>query len=712
MISRLGNSLFLLKIILLGTFIILVIAVFFVSQHEMQLRKKTVLSQQITNLNNTYKVSMNRFEIITDSINSTVINREDVLQLLYRAKYASNDNSLVPLRNELFKIIKPHFDDLKKVGVIITLFSFENNKTFLRVHKPNKFNDDLSSVRYSFKYVNENKKIIRGLEEGKIMHAFRNIYPIFYKGEYLGSVDIAFSSSVLKKHMANLYETESHFIINKNVFMTNIWKLKDMVNYIPSIEHEDFLQDKHNNKHLSEIEKNSNNKLKKEIYQNIKHNNSFALEDSGQVVAFLPVKNIKDKKTIAYLVSYEESYYLKNLIKEHILINALSFIVLMIIHLVIYKAIRNLYREKEAKEKEVTNYLDIAQVLIMALDNNKNVTMINQKGADILGYKKEDIIGKNFMENFIPKRFIEKINKLGDNITKEKRIHTEHENHILTKSGQERLILWKNSKLLDDKGNVIGILTSGEDITDKRMNEKKLFAQSKLAQMGEMISMIAHQWRQPLGAISSTAIDMKMQSEFENFDLGEKQEAQKYETYINNGLDEINSFVQNLTTTIDDFRNFYKPNKESVIVKPEEVIEKSLNIIKASLINDNIEIIKEYNSKEEIKLHYNEVIQVILNILKNSQDNFMEKQIKNPKIIIKTENRTISICDNGGGIPEDVMEKIFDPYFSTKNERNGTGLGLYMSKTIVEDHHNGKLSAENTDDGVCFTIEFGIISEK
>ena len=435
---------------------------------DKQLRKEAVLSQKLTNLNNTYRVSMKRFEVIADSINSTVINREGVLELLYRAKHATNEDSLVPLRKELFKIIKPHFDNLKKAGVIITLFSFENNKTFLRMHKPNKFNDDLSKVRYSFRYVNENKTVIRGLEEGKIMHAFRNIYPIYYKGEYLGSVDIAFSSSVLKKHMENLYKTEAHFIINKNVFMTNVWKMKDMVNYSKSIEHKDFLQDKNKDKYLSDIETNLNNKLKKEIYNGIQHSNSFVLEDSGEIVAFLPVKNIKDKKTIAYLVSYEENDYLKNLIKEHTLVNALSFIVLMIMHIVIYIAIKNRYREKENKEKEVKNYLDIAQVLIMVLDNNKNITMINKEGAKLLGYSKDEIIGKNWIENFLPKNIQLEVNELASDIIEKKEKYPNYENYVLTKSGELKLILWKYSTLYDDQGKIIGILTSGQDITEQK----------------------------------------------------------------------------------------------------------------------------------------------------------------------------------------------------------------------------------------------------
>ena len=167
--------------------------------------------------------------------------------------------------------------------------------------------------------------------------------------------------------------------------------------------------------------------------------------------------------------------------------------------------------------------------------------------------------------------------------------------------------------------------------------------------------------------------------------------------------------TKSLSKTIDDFRNFYKQNKESVIISLEDVSKKSLSIIKMSLMNNNINIIEEYNSDEKIELYDSEMMQVVLNILSNSQDILKEKTIKDPYIKITTEDRSISICDNGGGIAEDIIEKIFDPYFSTKSEKNGTGLGLYMSKTIVENHHNGKLSIENTDDGVCFTIKLGKI---
>ncbi len=245
------------------------------------------------------------------------------------------------------------------------------------------------------------------------------------------------------------------------------------------------------------------------------------------------------------------------------------------------------------------------------------------------------------------------------------------------------------------------------EIEKNRLSDQKLLQHSRLAQMGEMISMIAHQWRQPLSAISSTSLNLKLKLELEIFKLDSKEGVDECSDYFLKRLEDVEEYVQSLTHTIDDFRNFYKPNKKSVTISLEEIINRSLHIIQASLKNDNIEIQKVYHAKEPMKIFDSELMQVILNLLKNAQDNFKEKQIKNPYIKITTQEQFISICDNGGGIPKAILEKIFDPYFSTKDEKNGTGLGLYMSKIIVEDHHKGRLHVSNTNDGVCFTIQLG-----
>ncbi|MCK4875276.1 MAG: HAMP domain-containing histidine kinase, partial [Sulfurimonas sp.] len=227
-------------------------------------------------------------------------------------------------------------------------------------------------------------------------------------------------------------------------------------------------------------------------------------------------------------------------------------------------------------------------------------------------------------------------------------------------------------------------------------------------QMGEMISMIAHQWRQPLGSISSTIIDLQVKLQLDTFNLEDKEGVDSMIKYMDKKHENIIELLQFLSTTINDFRDFFKPDKAKKFITLTTPINKTLQIIESSLLNNNIEIIKDFQIDDELSLYQNEMTQVILNILKNSEDNFLEKNILNPKITISTQEEhgtyIISISDNGGGIPEDILPNIFNPYFSTKDEKNGTGLGLYMSKTMIEKHHGGKLRAYNTEDGVIFKI--------
>ena len=248
-----------------------------------------------------------------------------------------------------------------------------------------------------------------------------------------------------------------------------------------------------------------------------------------------------------------------------------------------------------------------------------------------------------------------------------------------------------------------------EEVAKNTKKDQKMFQQSRLAQMGELISMIAHQWRQPLSAISATSIDLKLQMELEVYDFDTKQGRDKCLREINNGLGQIEIFTQNLTQTINDFRDFYKQNKSAVYLEIKVPINKALSIIETSLITSNIKIIQEYKSSSKIELFDSELMQVVLNILKNAQDNFQTQLHKDAIIWIRTfedETKvTLTIKDNGGGINEEILSSIFDPYFSTKKEQNGTGLGLYMSKMIIQEHHNGQLSAKNDNNGVCFCIE-------
>ena len=249
-----------------------------------------------------------------------------------------------------------------------------------------------------------------------------------------------------------------------------------------------------------------------------------------------------------------------------------------------------------------------------------------------------------------------------------------------------------------------------EKIEELRGKDEILIKKQRMAAMGEMLSMIAHQWRQPLSAINFALMGIEVKLGSNHYDMEKKEDRDACLRYLEQKHQSINEYIQHLSATTDDFRNFFNPNKKSDIVSLTLPIDNALKLLQSSLQRKGIEIIQDLKIAPELMMYQNEVMQVVLNILKNSESNFMEKKILDPKITIKTffrhSHAVISICDNGGGIADEIAANIFEPYFSTKDEKNGAGLGLYMSKTIIEKHHKGTLIMQNQEDGVCFEITF------
>ncbi len=238
-----------------------------------------------------------------------------------------------------------------------------------------------------------------------------------------------------------------------------------------------------------------------------------------------------------------------------------------------------------------------------------------------------------------------------------------------------------------------------DEIEKNREKEKHLIYQSRLAQMGEMISMIAHQWRQPLAAIAATASAMQLKAMKGQFD----------QTFYLEALSNMNRYSKHLSSTIDDFRSFFKPNKEKQLFSLKDEVERALEIIGSMLQSHHIEVSVEYKADPKVFAHANEVRQVILNLIKNAEDILIEKRIDSPKIEVVLEVRDevvlLTIGDNGGGFDEAIKERLFEPYFTTKEKRDGTGLGLYMSKTIIEEHCKGGISARNGSEGAIFELK-------
>ncbi|MDD4855100.1 MAG: CHASE domain-containing protein [Sulfuricurvum sp.] len=476
--------------------------------------------------------------------------------------------------------------------------------------------------------------------------------------------------------------------------------------------------------------------------------------------------------------------------------------------------------EKEAAQ----NYLDIVDVIIVVVDTNKKVKLINRKGCEIIGYTANEVIGKNWIKNFLPERIQIEINEIANKFIERGDNTDYYENPILTKQGEERLIAWRNTSLFDPNGKFIGILSSGEDITNIRQAEKKLreseefyktifssvyeaifilekniivdcngmalqlfdmnrgtligtnildtawniqcedmnfntyldiaykgkpiFArcslvmnngtdsikiievalsgfgsdaskliliarditqklaeekifriQTRQAQMGEMISMIAHQWRQPLAIIN--AITSQLQLE----------EVMKGENnpFVIEKLMKIEQQSIHLSQTISDYRDFFRPDKPKEYVSLSLLVHQALELIDHTLKSHGIKGEEIINNDPNLFTYRNEVLQVLIALLKNSLDAFTEKGIKEGTITISIdqddEYGIVTICDNAGGIAPDVIARLFTPYFTTKNTNIGTGLGLYMSKTIIEEHCHGSIEVRSKGQEAIFTIK-------
>jgi len=233
---------------------------------------------------------------------------------------------------------------------------------------------------------------------------------------------------------------------------------------------------------------------------------------------------------------------------------------------------------------------------------------------------------------------------------------------------------------------------------ESKEKERMLIHQSKLASMGEMIGNIAHQWRQPLAQVGVILIGLEL------FHERGKLTFERLKTKIKEAETQINY----MSKTIDDFRNFFVSEKQKETFNVKEKLENTITLISASLNNNNISCQLLIEDDIHVNGYPNEIAQVVLNILSNAKDVLLERKIKKPSIVVtvskKLDKACINICDNAGGIKMNPIEKIFEPYVSSKHASVGTGIGLYMSKTITEKNNGGSLMVSNIDKGACFTI--------
>ena len=349
--------------------------------------------------------------------------------------------------------------------------------------------------------------------------------------------------------------------------------------------------------------------------------------------------------------------------------------------------------EKTKEQDILLSLFDKGDSVLFKWKNDEHWTIehVSSSIEKLLGYTPSDFMNKIISyDKCIHKNDLKNVVEEVQNISKTNKDFFKHEPYrIICKNGDVKWVIDYTVIIRDENNNITHYLGYINDITQEKLKEKILSEQSKLASMGEMIGNIAHQWRQPLSVISTAATGLQIQKEHEILTDENFYEA----------CNSINNNAQYLSDTIDDFRNFIKDDKKKIKFNLNENINSFLTLIDGSKKKNNINIILNISDNLLITGYPNQLIQCYMNLYNNSKDAFNELEINNRIIIIDAflnENKiTIKFKDNAGGIEKDILNKIFEPYFTTKHKSRGTGLGLHMIYSLIVDGMDGTIDAKN-----------------
>jgi len=442
--------------------------------------------------------------------------------------------------------------------------------------------------------------------------------------------------------------------------------------------------------------KNVNNLIK----QYKQKNNKFFLKHSRAILTYkskLDKINLNLEKSSLEndLNDFHEEYnsYSQKIIKKAYLSIIILFI-LLLLSVILYLA----YDYKLSKSrKELSRFrktVEDSDNIVVITDENIKIKYVNHAFTKVTGYTMQDVLGKNPKILNSGKQSREFYNELKETIYSGEKWSGEFINK--NKQGDLSYEQATITPVFDEKNNIIEFIAIKLDTTKETLaqeqlikKEKMLLQQSKMAAMGEMLQNIAHQWRQPLSLISTASTGLLVKKEMD----------------IKTTTDEdirilniINDATQHLSETINAFRDFFNPNKEKINFKIQDVYKKTLNIVQSRFKNLDIQIIEELEDISITNLD-NELIQVIMNLLNNARDILVSNRTENRLIFVTIykdkKNVVITVKDNGGGIENSILDKVFEPYFTTKHQSQGTGIGLYMCQEIITKHMDGKLTVSN-----------------
>ncbi|MDD2699336.1 MAG: ATP-binding protein [Arcobacteraceae bacterium] len=545
--------------------------------------KNSKVEEYLSSLQQTYLIQNEtieqNFDYLTQNTFYGIINKPNIIDPMKNA-FSKDTQTKSHYREILYKRFLADFERLKQFQFEQVHFHFKDNTSFLRMHQPALFDDNLSTIRFGINKVNKTLKPTNGFELGRSAYGFRYIFPIFDENLFhIGSVELSVPVSYYQYNYEKIFQLDTHFLVNQSLTKNKMY---------PEYLNKQKVSIENDNYFVNKISKNEAIIFdKKQFYttselENIKQKMSegkpfiFYKRYGGfyYSISFLNVKNIEGDPNSAYLVLYKRALYIEQIFDNFHKILFILVTIFIIFLFLIYR---------------------------IYLKNLQNL----------------------------------------------------HQQEILSQ-------------------------------------------QTKLASMGEMIGNIAHQWRQPLTVISVASSGMKLQQEYGLL---------SDEKLVEN-LDLITRNTQYLSQTIEDFRTFFNNEKEKTPFNIKENIVQVINLFQDAFRNDNIIIIANIDDISIISYQH-DFKQILINLIKNAKD-----AIKNDGYIIITTNKNenkiiITIQDSGGGISNEIIGKIFEPYFTTKHQSQGTGLGLYMVYELIVNNFNGTLEVENLGFDYNFTHYYG-----
>jgi|GEM_PF-438558 len=410
-----------------------------------------------------------------------------------------------------------------------------------------------------------------------------------------------------------------------------------------------------------------------------------------------PIKN----KPILILQVKDE--YIEKVIEENNLqYISIALIVLILVQIAIYfisKVVevlisdldiyKNLNQKLNNLNHRLNAILNTTKDSICLLDKDTKIKFVNDSTSKMTKYTKDELLDKEF-SSLIDKKHKDDFL----NLTKDLINNKEIKNFELTfiSKDSELLTLSISLVLMPNNQEILAVardITSLKEKEDElKSKEQLIMHQSKMAAMGEMLENIAHQWRQPLSMISTNVSGLQVQKEHNILD----------DTTIDEVFNSILDATQHLSNTIDDFRDFFNQHKKIEKFKISAVLDKTIFLL-SSKFNSRDITVETQNTDIEINGYQNQLIQCLMNILSNAKDQLQTLPKEHQRLILieaskDNESIKIEITDNGGGIDENIINNVFDIYFTTKG-KNGTGIGLYMTKVIIEKHLNGQIEVKN-----------------